>query len=372
MTNMFKTVSSLRLSRRSLLAGSAALIAGVGDLAPARSATPLIWMGWQGYDDPIKAGTFLADNGIDLSTTYINNNEEIITKLQAGGSGQLDLATIYFGHIPILVGADLIEPIDESKVPGLDKVFPQFLNIDAIRRDGKLYAVPFTWGTLPMIYDPAAIPAPTSWTDCLKDEYKGKVAITDDMTGLVITWAPIAAGSKTPTRLSADELKKTIDLLIKIKKEHARTFSAGYGESTDLFARGEVVISANGWDAQVGFAAAKGKKLAYVMPKEGVMAFMDTLIIPKGAPNRELAYKTLAHAISPAAQVVIAKNLTQAVATSDAVPLVDQVNRDVYSYDNLDALMQKARFHPFWPLEDDGQHVTFDQVNEEYQRFLQA
>jgi spermidine/putrescine-binding protein len=372
MTFLFETGSGPRLSRRSVLAASAALFAGISGAVQARAATPLIWMGWQGYDDPIKAGSFLADNGIDLSTTYINNNEEIITKLQAGGAGQLDLATIYFGHVPILIAADLIEPIDESKVPGLDKVFPHFLQIDAIRRDGKLYAVPFTWGTLPMIYDPAAIPEPTSWTDCMKDEYKGKVAITDDMTGLIITWVPIATETKTPTRLTMDELKKTIDLLIKIKKEHARTFSASYGESTDLFARGEVVISAIGWDAQVGFAAAKGKKLAYVMPKEGVMAFMDTLIIPKGAPQRDLAYKTLAHAISPQAQVVIAKNLTQAVATSDAVPLVDQVNRDVYSYDNLDALLQRARFHPFWPLESDGKHVTFEQVTEEYQRFLQA
>jgi spermidine/putrescine transport system substrate-binding protein len=360
------------LSRRSVLTYGTALVALFAAKGSASAATTLTWMGWQGYDDPLKAGSFLADNGIELATTYINANEEIITKLQAGGAGQLDLATIYFGHIPILTAADLIEPIDESKVPGIDKIFPHFLNVDAIRRDGKLYAIPFTWGTLPMIYDPAAISPPVSWEDCLKDEYKGKVALTNDMTGLIITWAPIATGTKTPSRLSMEELKKTIDLLIKIKKEHARTFSAGYGESTDLFARGEVVISAIGWDAQVGFAAAKGKKLAYVMPKEGVMAFMDTLIIPKGAPHQDLAYKAAAHAISAEGQLAIAKNLTQAVVSSDAVPLVDQVNRDIYSYDNLDKLLEKARFHPFWPLEDDGKNVTFDQVNEEYQRFLQA
>ena len=282
-------------------------------------------MGWQGYDDPLKAGTFLKDAGIELATTYIGSNEEIITKLQAGGAGQIDLITIYFGHIPILSGADLLEPIDESKVPGIDKVFPQFLNVDAIRKDGKLYAVPFTWGTLSMIYDPGAIAAPTSWKDCLKDEYKGKVALTDDMNGLIWTWAPVVTGTKTPSRLTMDQLKQTIDLLITIKKEHARTFSPSYGESTDLFARGEVVISAIGWDAQVGFAAAKGKKLAFVMPEEGVMAFMDTMAIPKGAPNIDAAYKALAQAISPEGQKVIATNLTQAVINKDAVALVDDV-----------------------------------------------
>jgi spermidine/putrescine-binding protein len=362
------------LSRRNVLVGASGFaLAGLLPVRFGHAATALSWMGWQGYDDPFKAGTFLADNGIELATTYMNSNEELVAKLQAGGAGQLDLATIYFGHVPILTGADLVEEIDASKVAGFDKIFPQFLNVDTIRKDGKLFAVPFTWGTLSMVYDPAAIPAaPTSWKDCLKDEYKGKVAITDDITGLISTWAPIATGTTTPTRLTMDQLKATIDFLINIKKNHARTFSASYGESTDLFARGEVVISAIGWDAQVGFAAAKGKQLAFAMPDEGVMAFMDALVIPKGAPNMDAAYKALGHAISPEGQKVMATNLTQAVVNMDAVPMLDAANTAIYQYGALDAFLTKARFNPFWPLEPEGEFATFDQVQEEYQRFLKA
>jgi spermidine/putrescine-binding protein len=375
MTTNSKTaiINGSAVSRRAVLAAGSTIAASALFAGRAHAATKLSWMGWQGYDDPFKAGTFLADAGIELATTYMNSNEELITKLQAGGAGQLDLATIYFGHVPILTGAGLVEEIDASKVAGLDRIFPQFLNVDTIRKDGKLYAVPFTWGTLSMVYDPAVIAAaPTSWKDCLKDEYKGKVAMTDDITGLISTWAPIASGTKTPTRLTMDQLKQTIDMLITIKKSHARTFSASYGESTDLFARGEVVISAIGWDAQVGFAAAKNKKLAFAMPDEGVMAFMDTLVIPKGAPNIDAAYKALSQAVSAAGQQVMAKNLTQAVVNADAVPLVDEANRGIYQYGALDAFLTKARFNPFWPLTPEGDFATFDQVQEEYQRFLKA
>ena len=35
-------------------------------------------------------------------------------------------------------------------------------------------------------------------------------------------------------------------------------------------------------------------------------------------------------------------------------------------------LFQKARFYPFWPLEPEGDFVTHDQSQEEYQRFLKA
>jgi spermidine/putrescine-binding protein len=365
-------ISKLTITRRQALGGAVALTALGVPTIPASAAEPLNWVGWQGYDEPLKLGTFLTDNGMTLATTYINTNEEIITKLQAGGAGQTDLITIYYGHIPILIGADLVEPIDESKVPGIGDIFPEFLNVDVLRKDGKLYAVPFTWGTLSMVYDPAAIPKPASWKDCLKDEYKGKVALVDDATGLIATWAPIVTGTKTPTRITMDELKKTVDFLIEIKKKHARTFSTSYGEAVDLFARGEVVISAIGWDAMVGFAAAKNKVLDYVIPDEGAMVFMDTVAIPKGAPHRDLAYKAVAQCISPAGQKQIADALTQAVVSQAAVPLVDEKNRKIYQYDNLQKLFEKARFYPFWPLEPEGDFVTHDQSQEEYQRFLKA
>lgn len=67
--------------------------------------------------------------------------------------------------------------------------------------------------------------------------------MVDDMSGLIITWAPIVTGAKTPTRITMDELKKTIDFLVDIKKNHARIFSASYGEAVDLFGRGKVVTS---------------------------------------------------------------------------------------------------------------------------------
>jgi spermidine/putrescine transport system substrate-binding protein len=182
----------------------------------------------------------------------------------------------------------------------------------------------------------------------------------------------MVTGTKTPTRITMDELKKTIDFLIEIKKNHARTFSASYGEATDLFARGEVVISAIGWDAMVGFAAAKGKTLDYVIPEEGAMVFMDTVAIPTGAPNRDAAYKAIGQCVSPEGQKQIADALTQAIITKTAVPLVDEKNKQIYQYDNLESLFQKARFYPFWPIEPEGDFVTHEQSQEEYQRFLRA
>ncbi len=107
------------LSRRGFLGGAAALGA-VGALGasttPAKASTTMSWMGWQGYETPITSGTFLKDNDIDFQPTFIASNEEIITKLQAGGIGKTDLITMYFGYLPIMAEGGLLEPIDPSKV----------------------------------------------------------------------------------------------------------------------------------------------------------------------------------------------------------------------------------------------------------------
>ena len=57
-----------------------------------------------------------------------------------------------------------------------------------------------------------------------------------------------------------------------------------------MFARNEVIVPALGWEAVVGFAAEKGKEITFHIPEEGTLMFMDCLVIPTDAPNRDVAY----------------------------------------------------------------------------------
>ena len=153
--------SGLSPTRRQFSQALAATAAAVPSVfrrrAPARHS-PVNFVGWQGYDDPVAFDDFLKSKGITLNTTYIGNNDEIVAKLRGGGVGTIDIVTPYMGYIPLLVKLDLIQPIDVSRVPNLEKVLPLFRNDPNINVDGKLYGVPFTWGGGPMVYDPASSP----------------------------------------------------------------------------------------------------------------------------------------------------------------------------------------------------------------------
>src|SRR5262245_66097265 len=106
------------VSRRNFTTGMAAAGALAALGLPGRqaaAATTITWMGWQGYETPIKAGTFLKDHDIDFQPTFIASNEEIITKLQAGGVGKTDIVSMYYGYLKLMDEASLAETFDQPK-----------------------------------------------------------------------------------------------------------------------------------------------------------------------------------------------------------------------------------------------------------------
>ena len=362
------------LSRRHVLAGAAAVGATAAfGIRPAFAKTTMTWMGWQGYETPILSGTFLADNDIDFQPTFIASNEEIITKLQAGGIGKTDLITMYFGYLPLMAEGELLEPIDTGTIDQLSKLIPQFVAQDAIRYQGNLMGVPWNWGSLPLMYDPAVVTSPPeSWLDILKPEHQGKVAMVDDPLGNLLIWGTVVTGKPMGTILTKDEMVQVIDKLIEIKTKHARAFFPSYGDMSDAFARNEVTVSAIGWEAVAVWTQAKGKTIKYTIPKEGTGMFMDCLCIPKDAPHPDLSYKMINHVVSAEPQKQFATEQSAGITNLDTVPLLPKELAESYNYGDIDGFMQKARLQPVPPTESDGSVATYDDFLNEYQRLSKA
>jgi spermidine/putrescine-binding protein len=360
------------LSRRRFMGGMAAA-AGLGLSArSASAATTITWMGWQGYETPIKSGTFLADNDIDFQPTFIGSNEEIITKLQAGAIGQTDLITMYFGYLPLMAEGGLLEPIDPARIALFGDLAPQFTNQDAIKYNGQLMGVPWTWGSLPIMYDPSVVTTPpASWFDVMKPEYKGKVAMVDDPLGQLLVWGRPITGAEVGTLLTKEQLAKVIDFLVEVKTKQARAFFSTYGDMADAFARNEIVITTIGWEAVAVWAQQKGKTIAYTIPQEGTGMFMDCMCIPKDCPHPDLAYGLINHIVSPPSQNQFATEQSAGITNLKAVPLLPEELRKSYKYDDIDGFMQKARLVPVPPTVE-GEYATYDDFLEEYERLKRA
>jgi len=353
---------------------AAAALAATGLASRKAAATTTVSMfGWQDYDAGLRVGDFLTKNDLQVNFTPIGNNDEIISRLAAGGAGQIDIVTPYMGYIPFLAASELIETVDESLVPNLATVPEVFRNDSNVIIDGKRYSVPFTWGSAPMAYDPAVIPnPPESWKDILKPEYKGKVGMADDPIGNQMLAAILATDAQVPTMLTQDQLNQATDFLIMLKKDHARQLAVSWGELSNALARSEVVITFSGGEFLKKFAADAGKKVELTYPKEGTFAWLDSYCIAKGAPNREAAHKCANQALEVEAQRAFGEKTYQAIVVPDAIAKLQPATKALYPYDNLAEFQKKAKFFPMPPLKPDGVHASYEDWQAAYQKFKSA
>ena len=361
--------------RRTVLAGigAAAGLAAAGLPLRAHGAQGVTFLGYQGYDSPMEIGDFLAANDLSLETTYISNNEDIIAKLKAGGTGSIDIATPNMAYVPLMIEADLLEPLDTSKIPNFENSMPFFSGQELVRKDGAIYAVPFTWGTQPLMYRPdLVVEKPTSWMDVMRPEYTGKVVMTGSHVGNTQVWGKVVTGAEVPSWMTPAQLKETIDFLIKLKREQALTYTDSYGEMADILARGEAVISTMGWEPVANWAKDKGAVVEYVYPKEGTTGFVDTYVVPKDAPHPAEAHKLINNGLSVAAQVFVGNEFGQGIVNVEAIGQLNEGARGAYPYDDMENLAQRAKFYPFPPTEDDGVHATYDMIIQEWERFLRS
>jgi len=360
-------------SRRGFLKSAAAAGAAVvWSLRPhgARAATPIKWLGWQGYDAAL-AADYLAKRNLALETSYISDSAEIITKIRLS-RGEFDICTPYFIYVDFMAREGLLEPIDLAKVPNFQKLIPTIAQLPGLNVDGKQYAVPLTWGSIPLMYNAKEVATPpTSWMDLFKPEFKGKAAIVNDVNATMVTWVRVVTGKKVGTQATHEELDKVVEILIKLKKEQLRTIATSYGELVDLFGRGEIVIG-QGWEPVAAWVGNKAT-IKWTHPKEGSLAFIDCYGIAKGAPQLEIDHDLLNQALSVDGQVALATANTMPVVNSEAVAKLDDFNRGYYPYDDVQKYFtESATIDPMYYLDDDGSHATWDDYHAAWEKILKA
>lgn len=360
--------------RRRILGGMLAASA-TGLVAPRvawAADTRISYVGWEGYDSALTAGGFLTEHQATLDTTYIAASEDMITKLRSGGMGTVDITTFNHLYNPLMGEAGLIAPIKKDQMTNFDKMLPQFRDM-AVEADGNCYGVPLTFSSCALLYNPKMVSAPpTSWKDFLKPEYKGKVALFSDVLTNILVWAPVATGVTDPTRLTKAQLDATIDLLITLKKDHVRAMPASLGDGAELLIQGEAAMIM-GWEPMVIWCREKGVDVSIAKPVEGTWAFIDTLNIATDAPNADLDLQIIDHAIGAAAQAEFGNANLLGIVNADAVSQLSPELQALYGFDDLDAYFAHAHIYPrMFPLEPEGEFVSYDQVLDGYDRFMRA
>jgi spermidine/putrescine transport system substrate-binding protein len=251
----------------------------------------LVVYNWSDYIAEDTVPNFEKEFGVKVVYGNYENNEEILAKIQAGASGiDLICPSGYAGQS--LIAQGLIEKLTMAWIPNAVNIAPQFRSTDFDPKNE--YTIPWQWGRTGIAYrkDKVTTP-PDSWAAFLNPEYKGKMTMMDDMRDVIGSW--LKYRGKSVNSVNVDDLAQAKVDSIASKKNLQSYISASV--KGQLIA-GDVVI-AQLWDGDSLQAQAEQPNIEWVMPKEGASFWIDSMIMPKGAPHPNAAHAFLNYILRP-------------------------------------------------------------------------
>jgi spermidine/putrescine transport system substrate-binding protein len=246
--------------------------------------------------NPKTYADFERTTGIKVRKDFYASNEVLQAKLQAGGRGY-DLAVPTGYAVAILAGANLLQPIDWSKLPVAKRnLDPKFRN-QPYDPQGK-WSVPKDWGTTGFTYRTDLVKEkPGSWKqffDLTMGKYSGKVSLLDGSPEVIGSVA-IMLGYSYSTG-DSKQLEEVRKFLLKLKP-HIHSIDSI--NTKDKLEKGTTVM-AQQWNGDGAVVASK-KPALYVVPKEGAELWIDAYVIPKGANNSDAAHTWIDFVYAPKA-----------------------------------------------------------------------
>ncbi len=254
--------------------------------------TELFLTTWPNYHDPATIQQFTDLTGVKVDLTIFGSNEEMLAKLQAGGTGwDVLVPTNYtfetYGKL------ELLEPLDLTKIPRFDatRYEQRFLEPGVYPAgSGNRLGINKDWGTTGYVIDTEFVTKPmTSWKDywdLLRSDYSGKATIHDyQLTGIgnALKYYGYSFNSVDPA-----ELAKAEELLIDAKK-HFFAITSDYQPPI----RNKDAWIAMAWTGDAAQLNRDIPTIQYVIGTEGGELWSDFFAVVAGAPHREAAYAFL-------------------------------------------------------------------------------
>ena len=291
MKNWLKRMGAAALSGVMLLA-LAACGGNSGDTSTATQddsssgeKTKLYVVNWKDYasDDEELMAQFEEEYHCEIVNTYMESEEQLLTSLKTASPGTIDVCLPNCSILPAAIKDGLLKEIDTSKLENFSALYDRFQEQkECFGEDGKMYAVPFVWGSTAIAYNTELMSEAPNSLKCLFDEqYAGKLTIRDDYNDAIMA-AAIVLGQDPTNPNDLDAIK---DLLIK-QKEDGIVQAYVMDQIFDKMINNEAAMGTY-YAGDYLTMVEENPDLAFVQPEEGSNLFVDAMCIPTCSKNYE-------------------------------------------------------------------------------------
>ena len=264
-------------------------------IAPMALAEEIRVLNWQGYGTDLDwaVAAYTEATGNTVVHEYFTSEQEMLTKLRTN-PGAYDVVLINSAFTGQAQAEGLIAPIDTAKLSNFADLDPKLAANEDLNPGGALHGVPWTWGLTSFAVNTGDFPsAPTSVSVFWDPAFKGRVSIRDDALEAV-QFAALATGQNINDINDMAAVKaKLTDLMPQI--------STFWGAETDWnqnMAAGQFAV-ATYWSGSAARSMSEGLPVAFVVPEEGAIGWLDGLSIPASSTRQDAALAFIDWMIDP-------------------------------------------------------------------------
>jgi len=261
-----------------------ALLIAASALSAGESVTAFMY---SEYIDPSLVAEFTKRTGYDLKIEVYEAQEDMIAKLQTGGTDQYDVVVATDVIIKQMIALKLVQPLDQQLIPNRANVAKTWLNppFDANNQ----YTYPYFWGSVGIMYDTNKVKAsPCSWKWVLDPAAAPGPYVLLDEAKTMLGCTLLAMG-KDINSVDLAEVRAAKDKLVAAKKgAKCLGFDSGTGGKNKVLA-GEAAVAVV-FNGDAARAALEKPNLRYEVPVEGGNLWVDVMLVTSKAPNKKGAH----------------------------------------------------------------------------------
>lgn len=237
--------------------------------------------GSEGSLDVIRAFELLT--GIKVNYTNYATNEDMYAKFKAGSTSVYDIVIPSDYMIGKMIDENMIEKLDFNNIPNFKYIDEAYKNPDFDPQNE--YSVPYTWGTVGIIYNTKYVTEEeaSTWDILWNEKYSGEILMfSNSKDAFAIALAKLGYSMNTTNE---DEIRAAADLLRK-QKPLVQTYVMD--QIFDKMQLEEAWIAPY-YAGDAMTMIDNNPNLAFAFPKESSNIFIDSICIPKGSKNKEAA-----------------------------------------------------------------------------------
>ncbi len=219
--------------------------------------------------------------GIKVNYSTYATNEELYAKLKGGGS-TYDIIIPSDYMISRMIKEDMLLPINMENIPNFKNIMEKFQSNEYDPQSQ--YSVPYTWGTVGIIYDSTMIDEENiGWDILWNEDYAGNILMFDNPRD-AFAIAENMLGYSLNTE-DEEELEKAAE---KLKEQKKVVQAYVMDEVFDKMGAGEALIAPY-YAGDALMLMDEYEELAFAIPESGTNLFIDAVCIPKSSKNKEAA-----------------------------------------------------------------------------------